>query len=335
MLTPRIRRARSLRVLSLALPLSLAVLSACADATSDDADAPDAIADEGAEADRVLRAEATAAAPSLPNFARGTREVLVEGIVSAENSLFTSSGKLLISGDEGIYDLRRDAGGRISANNVRAGEPCKFGGMAQLGSYVYANCYADKSALYAAPEATLAFTKIADIAGTTLANGLAADPATRALYVTATTEGKLFKLTVSASDPRKIDKQETVRSGLFFPNGLDIYGGYLYYGEYLLTGTIRRVPLSNVRGAPTLLVKQAVSFLDDFHVDDAGFLVADFLLDTLRAYDPRGSKVSQSGASYKGPSSVQRARGRLGLGPNDVIVTEKAANLVSVFRPRE
>jgi hypothetical protein len=303
---------RSLTLLT-TLSLSLA-LAGCADE-------PTASASLALEADGIL--------PPLKAISRGQRELLVEGIANVENALFLRDGRLLVSGDDGLFELVRAEEGFVALPR-HPKQPCNFGAMAELAEAIYAVCYdGTRSLLFGArTQDELSFRHIADIQGVSLANGAAAG-GERELLVTASGQGKIVRLTVSESDPLRISAQSNFRanSGGLIPNGLDVHEGTAYWGDI---GSIRRGKLGG--NERELLVAQ-LTFFDDLHVDARGLLVTDFLLGTLRAFDLRGRQLARTPALFSGPSAVVPALGRLGLGEADLVVTEKLAGVVSVFRP--
>ena len=264
---------------------------------------------------------------------RGRRELLVEGPVAAENQLFTSSGRLLISGDEGIFELLREAG-RSRLQPLIKGEACAFGGLTELAGTVYANCYdMTNSAIYAARLTDKpTFKRIHELRGVALANGLTSDGKS-SLYVANTFEGKILRLRVKAEDPLAIQAQETFleQSGLA-TNGIKYFGGQLVWS--MLT-QVKSVQVRDDGSAgPARTLGSALTLFDDLYADASGVVVADYLNGSLVALDRRGGVVSSTRAyTFDGPSSVLPANGRLGLPQDALVVTERNANRVSLLLP--
>lgn len=78
----------------------------------------------------------------------------------------------------------------------------------------------------------------------------------------------------------------------------------------------------------------ALTFFDDLYVDANGMFVTDYINGTVVACDLNARFQSGTpNALLETPSSVQRAAGRLGLSQHALIVTERAANRVSVVEP--
>ncbi|MET0340572.1 MAG: hypothetical protein ABW252_06200 [Polyangiales bacterium] len=293
---------------------SLAVLAACASAH---AEPPHA------------RAQAASAAGSLAALARGTRTVLVSDIPTAENVLFLSDGRLLVSGDKGLYHLTRDASGKISAQNLVPNAPCAFGGIAEARATVYVTCYDfSRAYIYASSLEPLAFERAVEVKDTIIGNGMSTDG--ERLYLSSTGQMKIVQLSIDPSDPKKLGGQTNFISGLDtpLPNGIDILDGALYWTDLL---TLKTVPLDKKKPARTLATR--ATLYDDLHVDARGVIACDYTGNVLVAYDPTGKQVAQTKPVFKSPSAVVPARGRLGFGQDDLIVTERGGGIVSVYRP--
>jgi hypothetical protein len=295
--------------------------------------AADGCADVDVPAEEPTLAAAQPAALSFDPTAlqSGQRRSLVEGIKAAENQWFTSTGRLLISGDDGIYELVSSGSGSYSALPVHEGEACQFGGLTELHGTLYANCYdGTDSKLFAAPLAEkLTFRAIYSLTGTPTANGLTTDGSAH-LFVASTMEGTVIRLQVSASDPMLIQaRDEFAVGGLLTPNGVKFREGRLYW-----TGLFAVSSAEPAAGGGKRELFSDLTFFDDLYVDDAGILVADYLNGGLVATDLNGARrgASPSGM-FDGPSSVLPCAGRLGLPEGGLIVTERGGNRVSIWQP--
>lgn len=270
-------------------------------------------------------------------LARGRTQVLVEGIAAAENLLFTSDGRLLVSADSGIFELVREPSGAYRSQPLITDAPCSMGGMVEYRGTLYANCYDFSDArLYAAAlgATPLSFRAIHALPGVTLANGLASDD-TGNLYVAATFLGQILRLRVSASDPFAISAQDVwLGNPGVFVNGLKYRGGSLYWTDF---ATIKSavVRADGSAGRPrTLFSDWTIAFYDDLFVDDASIVAASFLAGGLRTFDVRGWPTGNTRARVlDGPSSVLPSNGRLGLPSGALVVSERNAGRVSLFIP--
>lgn len=263
----------------------------------------------------------------------GSRTTLVDGITAAENLLFTSDDRLLATGNDGVFEVRRDAAGEATAELLVTASPCNFLGITEANGFVYVNCsdFAT-SAIYAARlSASLDFRLILSLPDVMLANGLAHDDAGH-LFVAQTMQNQILRVTLAPNDPFQVVSTEAWLAGSgLFTNGLKVLDGTIYWSDF---GGINRAKiLSSGRAGRVHAFASALTFFDDLFVDGDGMLIADYLGNAVRAYTSRGRLIAQTPAVFGSPSSVLPARGRLGLGPNDLVVSEKTANQIAVFSP--
>jgi hypothetical protein len=266
----------------------------------------------------------------------GRARPLVEDIPTAENLLFTSTGRLFVSSDGGIFEIVQDGSSYRSIPRHR-GETCAFGGMVEVSGTLYANCYDQANTVSTLFAASLSdapeFSAIHQLPGIQLANGLTSD-VTSNLYVAATFQGVLLRLQLSAADPFKIAKQETlVPDAGLFANGIKFHDGALYWTNFTLIMSAELQADGGV--APPQAVAGAFTFMDDLYVDDSAILAADALGGSIRSFDPRGfENGSTPPGSFDGPSAVLPAAGRLGLAEDALVITERTGGRVSAFTPR-
>lgn len=224
-----------------------------------------------------------------------------EGIPDAENALFTSSGRLFVTGGTNIYEIHADG----SAAGLCTEGRYNFTGMAQVGNYLYAvateyrfdcsslnlgminffsptamaklmNMVADmfkRSVLLCAEivPGNLAFTEIHTIENTLIPNGMVADNAGR-LYIADETflpMGKIIRVVLAA--PMTVAYQETwldPSDSVYSPNGMDIRGNTLYFTDFnalsLKQTSVKKVPI-NTSGAPGAIFSlyERTGFFDD------------------------------------------------------------------------
>jgi hypothetical protein len=185
-------------------------------------------------------------------------------VPDAENSIFTSTGRLFVTGGTNIYEIDVDG----TASSLCAEGKYNFTGMAQSGNYLYAvateyrfdaseggcslnifsptavmdfvNCMAGmfkRSVLLCAEivPGDLAFTEIYTIQKTLIPNGMVADTAGR-LYIADETflpMGKIIRLTLKS--PMSVLDQKTwldPSKKVYSPNGMDIRGNKIYFTDF-------------------------------------------------------------------------------------------------------
>jgi hypothetical protein len=296
-----------------------------------------AISFSSSACDRVIPSE-NAVSPaalrvSADGLRRGHARVLVDGITDAENLLFTSDGRLFVSGDGGIFEIVQQ-GGAYQKVTRHGGETCKFGGLVEVNEVIYANCYdlnASSSLFAAQLTAAPVFRAITRLDGYQLANGLTADDEGD-LYIGATFQGQILRLRPSASDPFTIASQDVfVASPGVFTDGIKFFAGALWWTNFT---EIDKAAITSDRAGRTENLANALTFFDDLYVDEAGILVADALNGTINSYDPRGAFDGATPANtFDGPSAVLPAAGRLGLPASALVITERNSGKVSVLEP--
>lgn len=269
-----------------------------------------------------------------PDLSRGRRRLLVDGIVSAENQLFTSTGRLFVSGDEGVYEIIRQGTGYRS-QKLQSDASCKFGGLTEHAATLYANCYdlEQTSSVYAAAlDASPVLRVLHTLPGVALANGLTSDEDGN-LYVASSFDGSILRLQLEPGNPLAVRAQDTwlANSGLV-TNGLKYFEGALYWTAFTTLHSARLRP--NGQPGPQRDLFSALTFFDDLYVSEDGFLLDDYLNGQVISLDAAGRNRSGTPMNtFDGPSSVQPALGRLGLPQNALVVTERNAGRLSLFEP--
>ena len=295
--------------------LTLSTLGACAN----EIDSPSPVDDQSAELSGVR------------DLSRGERRTLVDNVVAAENQLFTSTGRLFVSGDEGVFEVSKQ-GSSYSARKLSTTVKCQFGGLTEYAGTLFANCYdgTDSKVLGAKLTEAPQLQPIRALPGVGLANGLTNDGKGN-LYVASTFDGTILRLQLDPADPLTVRAQDTYlpNAGLF-SNGLKFHAGKLYWTAFT---TVKAVDIgADGKPGPLKELGGAFTFFDDLYVDDGGILLDDYLGGKVLAFDSKIQFLNATpNSTFNGPSSVQPAQGRLGLSSNAIIVTERGANRVSVF----
>jgi hypothetical protein len=226
---------------------------------------------------------------------------VADNIPDAENTLFTSSGRLFVTGGTNIYEALDNG----SANALCPEGKYNFTGIAQVGNYLYAvateyrfDCSAlnpgavnffsptamadfassisdmfKRSVLLCAEivPGDLAFTEIYTIENTLIPNGMVADASGR-LYIADETflpMGKIIRLNLSG--PMNVAYQETwldPSDNVYSPNGMSIRGNTIYFTDFNLLSlkqtSIKKVSINSNGGAGSISkLYERTSFFDD------------------------------------------------------------------------
>ena len=281
----------------------------------------------------------------------GPRETLIEGLGNAENSLFTSNGRLLITGAD-IWEIKQTENA-YEAEVLTENLDCIYAGIDQYKNYIFAVCSADKKLkpwlLRAELAEEMVFEKIYPLTGFTMANGMAID-ATGHVYIADETivnaKGRIVSLSLTQDDvPEVVPSSEKVwlsgDEGAQSPNGVTIIDNYLFFTNLdirrmaNINTSVKRVAIEgDTHGAVETVYKRKTlknsSFFDDLtHVTYSGtqyLIMADYLKGTTLAVE--AFKTNQPAPLYEteagkfaGPTSCIVGQG-IGFGITDLLVTE-------------
>ncbi len=288
---------------------------------------------------------------------RGTKTRLVD-IPYAENILFSTDGRLFVSGGTNVFEIVRDdsAGGSGYRGVPLYDGTGNFTGVAQIGSVLYAATF--DGGLYAArlDQVPLALTPIHAL-GITSANGMAAGPDGELYIINGPLPvggprpaPKIVRVRFAQDDPLTVTEQvDWLKSGLLIPNGLRSRGRMLYVTDASLrpfsVGAITtvRIRADGSPGTPRLFASVSLSPLDDIGLDGESFLTAIIYGRALAKIDRKGKVIARTAdGSFDLPSSV--AIGQPPLFDQSVwLVTEKGplngsptstyGNALSLFKP--
>lgn len=273
----------------------------------------------------------------------GTKTRLLE-IPNAENTLFTSQGRLFVSGGSNVYEVSKDAAG-FHAAPLYDGN-CNFTGLAQRGDVLYAACFDLR--LYAAnlSDAAPKLQAIYSLAGMAAPNGMTSGPDGE-LYIvdgpistSHLPSPKIVRLQFDAADPMKVTRQLTwLSKGVGLPNGLSRRDRTLYFTDTSILppslGEIRSVEIlpDGSAGTPQVLTTILASLPDDVSVAGDDLLLALYSEGAIALVGADGKIVSRTAPlSFQLPSSVKVGRPPL-FEPTDLVVTEKGVVGVSQTGP--
>ena len=243
----------------------------------------------------------------------GTPRQLVD-LPQLENSLFSSNGRLFVSGQSNLYEIHRDGQDYRADTLLPDGSGCS--GLTEDKGTLYALCSGsggptDFSGLYtmslddplATPEFSYALT------GMTLPNGIVATAS--GLYVTdgpVAVDPKIVHLVIDPTDPTRVLSQSTWLATLpDFPNGIVHTGTSLYVTHYRpgFGGQVTQVVINadGTPGAPENIAPRGI--MDDLTVVGDTLIVTDWQNGSLFQIDLEGNLLQETAANiFAQPSSV-------------------------------
>jgi hypothetical protein len=231
-----------------------------------------------------------------------------------ENSLFTSNGRLFVSGQFNLYEIHRDGQDYTADALMPDGSGCS--GLTEDRGTLYALCSGsggptDFSGLYtmSLDEPLASPTFSFSLTGMSLPNGMVATPS--GLYVTdgpVAIVPKIVHLTIDPADPTQVLAQDTWLATLpDFPNGLAHHEGALYVTHYRpgFGGQVTRIAINpdGTPGEPENITPRDI--MDDLTVVGDSLIVTDWQNGGLFQIDLDGNVLQETANFlFSQPSSV-------------------------------
>lgn len=265
-----------------------------------------------------------------PCFADACGEkVTIANIGDAENLLFTSSGRLFVSGGERLTEITRTAAGDYLSTDVSVAS-CNFTGLAVIQSTLFAACFDGSlwaGSLNAVP---MRVSRVATIAGVNAGNGLVDGPDGTSLFLVNGPSGNPAKIVRIRLNPQAITQvasaADWLTSGLSFPNGLQRKGNTLFFSDSDAgsLGRLKSVPILADGNAGAVSNLAAFNSLpDDFSFIENDFAVSFFSSGQIARLSATGQTLQSTGMNrFESPSQVRIARAPL-FRDGDLLVTEK------------
>ena len=253
-----------------------------------------------------------AAALALPLLTGCLDKDKIATIPDAENQLFLSDGRLVVTGGTGVFEIVKTSSGYAAQPlpaEVAAG--CNYTGLAQIGGWVFTACQLRPNGPFGAPDNQLLAAAVVpgqplrfvqvDRASSpdpmdtlALPNGLAAAPGGKLLVADYNLFGSAgvarFSLDLTGAKPRVTAVEPNwVASahGVSHPNGVRVAGNELFVSDLYFVKRFQfdsagNVPLQLPKpGGGTVknevLVYQAATALDDIQPVCGGLAVVDYL----------------------------------------------------------
>lgn len=269
--------------------------------------------------------------PCFNNACATLQEVLP--VPDAENMVFSSEGRLFVSGGQSVVEVVK-TNNQFKANVV-SDSICNFTGLTIARNTLYANC--GDGTLWAGElnKTPMRLSPILSFDNMAFANGLTSSENGQTLYAVdgpISTSGlptpKIVKITLSASNPLKVDNQSTwLDLAGRFPNGIQRRGQLLYFtdSEIPALGRLNVVPIRTDGSAGMPAVTATLTSLpDDFSILDDGFAVSYFLTGQVIKLNFLGEQVDGFSPLTFSTGTSQVIQGQPPLfSRSDLLVTEK------------
>lgn len=230
----------------------------------------------------------------------GNTYTVADGIPDAENSLFTTDGRLLVTGGTNIYEIKPGEAVPLYEGTAN------FTGMAEYKGYVYAlamktefglppscsipnlldpgamtamvSCLAETftdHVLLAAKiqSGKLSFREIYSLHDVLIPNGMVSDGQGN-LYIANETflpGGSIIRLKLSASDPETVTAQEVWANsgkGVISPNGMSLRNGQIYFTDFNMfsftQASVKKIPImANGSAGQSFTLYERTGMFDD------------------------------------------------------------------------
>jgi hypothetical protein len=269
-----------------------------------------------------IASRAVVAALLLPLLSGCIDKEKLAAVPDAENQIFTPDGRLIVTGGDGAYEIKRSGAGYIAERAASDVAGCNHTGLAQIGPWLFSTCQTRPNGLLGAPDNHLLAAKVA--AGQplhfvevdrpspdpmdllSLPNGMAVAPNGKLLLADFNLLGTAglarLSVDVSGAKPRITSFEQnwvTWQHGIYHPNGVRVLGNELFVSE--ITSVKRfafdasgNVPITiPAPGGRTVknevLVYQGVTVLDDIQPICGGVAVDDFAGGRLIYMAPTGA----------------------------------------------
>ncbi len=266
-----------------------------------------------------------------PCFEDGCAEkVTIATVGDAENLIFTSTGRLFVTGGQNVFEITKDSGGNFVSTVVSAAS-CNFTGLAILQNTLFAACFDGTLWAGSLSQTPFRLNTIATIAGVNAGNGLVDGPDGNTLYLVNGPTGNTPRIVRIRLNPSLITQVQSssdwLTSGLSFPNGLQRRGSTLFYSDSDTgsLGRIRSVPILGDGNPGTVtLVASFNSLPDDFTFIGNDIATALYSTGQIARINPSTGQTTQvTGMNrFDSPSQVRLAQGPM-FRSGDLLVTEK------------
>lgn len=251
-------------------------------------------------------------------------------IGDAENLIFSSAGRLFVTGGQNVFEITKNSSGNF-VSTVVSDASCNFTGLAILQSTLFAACFDGTLWAGSLTQTPMRITRIATIAGVNAGNGLVDGPDGSSLYLVNGPSGNTPRIVKIVLNPLQITQvtsaSDWLTTGVSFPNGLQRRGSLLYFSDSDTgsLGRIRSVPiLSNGNPGTVALVASFNSLPDDFSFVGNDIAAAFYSSGQIARISLSTNQTTNATGMnrFENPSQVRVAQGPL-FRSGDLLVTEK------------
>jgi sugar lactone lactonase YvrE len=276
-------------------------------------------------------------------------KVTVAVIGDAENLLFSSTGRLFVSGGENLFEITQSSTGAY-VSTVVSTATCNFTGLSIINDTLYAACFNGSLWAGSLSQLPLQVRSIATLPAVTAGNGLVDGPDGSSLYLVNGPSGQtpqIIKITLNPLRSTEVlSAQPWLSTDISFPNGLQRKGSLLYFtdSDAQSLGRIKTVNiLSNGTAGTVQSIAAFNSLPDDISFIDSDFAVPFFSSGQIARVSANGLILQSTGANrFANPSQVRITRGPL-FRDGDLLVTEKGVigdnassvgNILTLYKTR-
>ena len=259
------------------------------------------------------------------------RAITIATIPDAENMIFSSSGRLFVSGGLNVYEITASSGAATGyIATPLSSTQCNFTGLAIIQTTLFAGCFDGSLWTASLAQSPVTLVRSASIPDVTAGNGLVDGPDGLSLYWINGPSGmvpKIVKINLNSLNiTGVVSSQVWLSSNISFPNGLQRKGSVLFFtdSDSNSLGRIKRVNI--LPGGAAGAVENLAAF--DSLPDDISFIDNDFIVPFYSS--GKVARVSALGLvlqstdnnSFQSPSQVRLGRPPL-FNTSDLIITEK------------
>jgi hypothetical protein len=258
----------------------------------------------------VIRASLAALAlPLLGLLAGCLDKEKIATIPDAENQYFTPDGRLIVTGGDGAFEIKRNSTGYSAERIASEAGTCNHTGLAQIGDWLFTACQQRPGGLFGAVDNHLLAARLVagqplrfievdrpspdPMDGLAIPNGLAVTPNGRLLVadLNVLSIAGVSRLTVDVSGarPRVVLFEKnwlTWQHGIYHPNGVRVLGRELFVSDISFVKRYQfdaagdvplHVPAPGGRTVKNeVLVYQGATVLDDIEPVCGGVAINDF-----------------------------------------------------------